>query len=410
MPEAIIAALGAAAIGAVWSSCSPDFGVQGVLDRFGQIEPRVLVTADGYFYAGKVHDVRPKLAAILEHLPTVERVVVVPYVEESPDLTALRDAVPWGDFTVAADAEPAFEPLPFNHPLYILYSSGTTGPPKCIVHGAGGTLIQHLKEHQLHCDVRPGDRVFYFTTCGWMMWNWLVTALASEATLVLYDGSPFHPDGNALFDLADETGVTLFGTSARSSTRSARPASTPARTHRLGDRADDHLHRIASGARELRLRVSAREGRRAPRVDLRRHRHRELLRRRQPDSSGLARRDPGAGARHAGRGLRRIRAGGPRGEGRARLHDAVSLDAARLLERPGRAPLSRRIFRACIRASGITATGCELTGHGGFIIYGRSDAVLNPGGVRIGTAEIYRQVEQLDEVARERRHRAAMGE
>src|SRR5262249_33891583 len=215
MPEAMVAALGAAAIGAVWSSCSPDFGAQGVLDRFGQIEPRVLVGVDGYFYAGKTHDLRERFGDVLGRLPTVERAIVIPYVGlgwGSSD----RRVTGWQDF-VGADAPTplTFERLPFDHPLYILYSSGTTGVPKCIVHGAGGTLVQHLKEHQLHCDIRRGDRVFYFTTCGWMMWNWLVSALASEATLILYDGSPFHPDGNVLFDFADDTGMTLFGTSAR---------------------------------------------------------------------------------------------------------------------------------------------------------------------------------------------------
>ena len=207
LPETIVAALGTAAIGAVWTSCSPDFGVDGVLDRFGQIAPRVLVAPDAYFYGGKVHAVLPRVRAVLAALPSVERTVIVPYVNAAPALDDVPQAVEWETFLGRQDPENfSFVPLPFDHPLYILYSSGTTGVPKCIVHGAGGTLIQHLKEHQLHCDVRAGDRVFYFTTCGWMMWNWLVSALASEATLVLYDGAPFHPDGNVLFDFADETG------------------------------------------------------------------------------------------------------------------------------------------------------------------------------------------------------------
>ncbi len=174
MPETIVAALAASAIGAVWSSCSPDFGVQGVLDRFGQIEPRLLVACDGYFYGGKTHDVMSRVAGITAAIPSIERTVIVPYIGSRPAVDTVRGGVQWEEFLGTGDAPPLeFEALPFNHPLYILYSSGTTGVPKCIVHGAGGTLIQHLKEHQLHCDIHPGDRVFYFTTCGWMMWNWL---------------------------------------------------------------------------------------------------------------------------------------------------------------------------------------------------------------------------------------------
>ena len=234
MPEAIIAGLGAAAIGAVWSSCSPDFGVQGVLDRFGQIQPRVIVSADGYFYGGKAHDSLSRLADVVRALPSIERAVIVPYVNETPDPGAVRGAALWSDFVGDAPPETTtFERFPFNHPLYILYSSGTTGVPKCIVHGAGGTLIQHLKEHQLHCDIHPGDRVFYFTTCGWMMWNWLVTVLASKATILLYDGSPFHPTGNVLFDFADATGMTLFGTSAKFIDAVNKAGLAPMETHGL---------------------------------------------------------------------------------------------------------------------------------------------------------------------------------
>ena len=216
MPETVMAMLATASLGAIWSSCSPDFGVQGVLDRFGQIEPKVLFSADGYFYNGKTHDCLARLEEITAHLPGLKQLVIVPYTRERPVLERLPGARLWPDCTAPyAAGEIDFAQLPFNHPLYIMFSSGTTGVPKCIVHGAGGTLLQHLKEHQLHVDVKPGDRLFYFTTCGWMMWNWLVSGLASQATLLLYDGSPFYPDGNVLFDYADAEGMTIFGASAK---------------------------------------------------------------------------------------------------------------------------------------------------------------------------------------------------
>ncbi|HEX6570784.1 MAG TPA: acetoacetate--CoA ligase, partial [Steroidobacteraceae bacterium] len=214
VPAAVVAMLATASLGATWSSCSPDFGIRGVLDRFGQIEPKVLFTADGYFYAGKTIDSLDRVASIVQQLPTVRRVVVVSHVAGRADLTRVPNAGHYAEFGRAAAAL-RFERRPFDHPLYILYSSGTTGTPKCIVHGAGGTLLQHLKEHQLHCDLRPGDRLFFFTTCGWMMWNWLASALASQATLVLYDGSPLHPDEGALWRMAEAEGVALFGTSPK---------------------------------------------------------------------------------------------------------------------------------------------------------------------------------------------------
>src|SRR5262249_52697735 len=218
LPEATIAMLAAASCGAIWSSCSPDFGVHGVLDRFGQIAPRVLFTADGYFYAGKKLDSLQPVAEVLAQLPSIERVVVIPYLDSQPQLQALGPAAAraalWEEFGTAGRPL-EFTPLPFNHPLYILYSSGTTGVPKCIVHGAGGTLLQHQKEHLLHTDLQRCDRMFYFTTCGWMMWNWLMSALATGATLVLYDGSPFHPDPGALWHMAQEERLTVFGTSAK---------------------------------------------------------------------------------------------------------------------------------------------------------------------------------------------------
>ncbi|MDT8450721.1 MAG: AMP-binding protein, partial [Wenzhouxiangellaceae bacterium] len=238
LPETVIAMLAATSIGAVWSSCSPDFGVRGVLDRFGQIEPKVLFAAAAYRYNGKTHDCLGRLAELLPQLPSVERVVVTPYAAEDMDLSALVEkvgdrAVPWREFADRDADRPVFEQLPFDHPVYILYSSGTTGVPKCIVHGAGGTLLQHLKELMLHTDVHRDDRLFYFTTCGWMMWNWLVSGLAAGATIVLYDGSPFHPGGNALWNLADELGIAIFGTSAKWIAACDKAGIRPRETHRL---------------------------------------------------------------------------------------------------------------------------------------------------------------------------------
>ncbi len=398
MPETIIAALGAAAIGAVWSSCSPDFGVQGVLDRFGQIGPRILVAADAYFYGGKAHDVLGRLAEVMKALHTVERAIVVPYVSDAPAIGGVRAATTWKEFTGTEDpGELAFERFPFNHPLYILYSSGTTGVPKCIVHGAGGTLIQHLKEHQLHCDIRAGDRVFYFTTCGWMMWNWLVSALASQATLLLYDGSPFHPDGRVLFDFADAQGMTLFGTSAKFIDAVNKAGLLPARTHRLHAvrtmtstgsplapesfdfvyekiKPDIHLASISGGTDIISCFVGGNPVGPVWRGEI--------------QARGLGMRvevfdDQGRSVR------------GQKGE------LVCTLPFPSMPVGFWNDPDGRKYHAAYFeKFPGVWTHGdyVELTGHDGIIIYGRSDAVLNPGGVRIGTAEIYRQVELLDEI------------
>ncbi|MCH1523073.1 MAG: acetoacetate--CoA ligase, partial [Arenicellales bacterium] len=232
MPETVVAMLASAAIGAVWSSCSPDFGVQGVLDRFGQISPRVLFSADGYWYNGKAHNSLEKLRDIEKGLPSLEHTVVVPLVSSDPDLSGNPGAERITNFMTDA-TQIDFVDLPFDHPLYVMYSSGTTGVPKCIVHGAGGSLLKHLKEQQLHVDLHSDDRLFYFTTCGWMMWNWLVSGLASGATVVLYDGSPFFPDGNVVFDLVARERIDVFGTSAKYIDAIAKAGLRPGDTHDL---------------------------------------------------------------------------------------------------------------------------------------------------------------------------------
>jgi acetoacetyl-CoA synthetase len=388
-PEAIIAALGSAAIGAVWSSCSPDFGVQGVLDRFGQIEPRVLVAADEYFYGGKRFDCTAKLKEVVARLPTVERTIVFSYAGAGR---------PWDEFVGPhRDEVLRFEQLPFDHPLYILYSSGTTGVPKCIVHGAGGTLIQHLKEHKLHCDIHSGDRVFYFTTCGWMMWNWLVSALASEATLLLYDGSPFHPDGNVLFDFADETGMTLFGTSAKYIDAVAKAGLRPRETHRLESvrtmtstgsplapesfdfvyehiKHDIHLASISGGTDIISCFVGGNPLGSVWRGEI------------QARSLGMK----VLVYDEHGRPVR-----GQKGELVCTM-PFPSMPVGFWNDPDGRK--YHAAYFECFPGVWTHGDYVELTEHDGVIIYGRSDAVLNPGGVRIGTAEIYRQVEQLPEV------------
>ncbi|HET7201881.1 MAG TPA: acetoacetate--CoA ligase [Steroidobacteraceae bacterium] len=395
LPAAVVAMLATASLGATWSSCSPDFGIRGVLDRFGQIAPRVLFTADGYFYAGKTIDSLERVAGILESLPSVQRVVVVPNLATRPDLSRLPGAVAYEEF--GRPVELRFTRLPFDHPLYILYSSGTTGTPKCIVHGAGGTLLQHLKEHQLHCDLRPGDRLFFFTTCGWMMWNWLASALASQATIVLYDGSPLHPDEGALWRLAEDAGVTQFGTSPK----------YLAALEKSGYRPRDR-------ARLPRLRMLLSTG--SPLA----HEQFDFVHDAVGPQVQLASISGGTDI------VSCFALGNPvlpvyRGELQCR---GLGMSVEVFDER-GRALQGERGELVCTRPfpsmpvgfwndpdggkyraayferfPGVWCHGdyAVLTEHDGIVILGRSDAVLNPGGVRIGTAEIYRQVEKLDEI------------
>jgi acetoacetyl-CoA synthetase len=397
LPETVVAMLAAASLGAVWSSCSPDFGVNGALDRFGQIRPRLLVCADGYQYAGKTHDSLGRIREVRERLPGLEHVVVVPYLEPHPAVHAIRGALRWDELLAAhrGPSLPAFARLPFEHPLYIMYSSGTTGLPKCMVHGAGGTLLQHLKELVLHTDVGAGDRVFYFTTCGWMMWNWLVSALATGATVLLYDGAPLSPP-EILWDMAARERMTVFGTSAKYLALLEKAGAAPARTHDLAG-----LKAVLSTGSPLAA-----------------HSFDFVYHQIKPDvhlasiSGGTDIISCFALGNPAGpvwRGELQMRGLGmavdvfddqgrpTSGEGELVCTRPFPSMPVAFWDDPNGTRYRAAYFEAF---AGAWRHGdwARLTEHGGLVILGRSDATLNPGGVRIGTAEIYRQVEQLPEV------------
>ncbi|MHC8308529.1 acetoacetate--CoA ligase [Pseudomonas sp. GT1P32] len=397
--QTLVAMLATTSLGAIWSCSSPDFGTQGVIDRFGQIEPKVLITCAGYRYAGKDIDQRAKVNEILERLPSLQQLIVVPYARPQAHIKDFRThaGVTLWDAFYEPGGEPDFVAVPFAHPLYILYSSGTTGVPKCIIHSTGGVLLQHVKEHGLHCDLGPGDRLFYYTTCGWMMWNWLVSALAVDSAVVLYDGSPFHPGPERLIDLIDDERISVFGTSPKYLATLESNGVKPRQSHDLGT-----LKTLLCTGSAL-----------------------------SPQSYDYVYRDLKADLCLAsmsggtdivscfvnGNPLMEVRRGEIQGKS---LGMAVEVwnDAGRAVVGVKGELVCTRHFPAMpvglwndptgekLRASyfslfpGVWAQGdyAEQLAHGAMMIHGRSDAVLNPGGVRIGTAEIYRQVEKVPQV------------
>ena len=393
--ETAVAMLATSSLGGVWSSCSPDFGIEGALDRFGQIEPKVLFACDGYFYAGKTIDIKEKVRSVVEQVKSIELIVWVSVLEDTQ--AAQSKETNWGHWPSALSPAINFEQLAFDHPLYIMYSSGTTGKPKCIVHGQGGTLIQHKKEHQLHLDLRADDNLFFFTTCGWMMWNWLVSALATRCTITLYDGSPFHPKPDVLFDLIDQESITVFGVSAKFLSNAQKEMVSPVESHQLNS-----LRCLISTGSPL-----TEEGFEYVYEKIKQELHLVSMTGGTDLISCFILGNPNLPVysgelQSPGLGMAVDiwdDSGNPIKEKKGELVCTVPFPSCPIgfWNDPDNNSFLDAYFR---RFPNIWVHGDfgEITANGGYIIHGRSDAVLNPGGVRIGTAEIYRQVEVLDEV------------
>ena len=397
LAETVIAMLATTSIGAIWSSCSPDFGTQGILDRFTQINPKIIFASDGYFYKGKSFDSLNKLNDLLNQLPSVRKVIITPFVRENPDISSINNSLVWNDFIDPKPNPIIFEQVPFDHPLYIMYSSGTTGKPKSIVHGAGGTLIQHLKELRLHTDININDTVFYFTTCGWMMWNWLVSNLAIGSTILLYDGSPFHPDRNSMWDIIDNYKVSHFGTSPKFLETCRDTKLSPIKTHSLKS-----LKSILSTG--------------SPLVEecfeyVYKHIKKNI------QLSSISGGTDIISCFALGNPILPVINGEIQCLGLGMDVAAFNNNGEDLVNKKGELVCKKafpsmpvyfwndkngkKFFDAYFnKFKNVWHHGdfIEINNYGGVKIFGRSDATLNPGGIRIGTAEIYRVVDRFDAV------------